>query len=75
MIVECPLQRVTSRAKLLEERGYRLFDICDPGYYFGKLTQVELVYLNESLYERFPSLDPWEFHDGALHTEEWQHNQ
>ena len=48
IIIECSLQRdnIFERFSLIRSLGYKLFDICDHGYYFNNLSIVDLVFIN-----------------------------
>jgi len=73
LIVEATLQTITEKITVASDLCMDLFDITDPGYYYGMLTQVELVFVSRNLKHRFPWLDPWKATNGALHPDHWQH--
>lgn len=62
IIIESSLNRrnVVSRIQLLESKGVRLWDICDPAYYYGQLSQVDLVFINERVRASDIRFRPWE---------------
>jgi FkbM family methyltransferase len=75
IIIECSLMRrnLLSRAELLERHGFRLWDICDNAYYFGQLSQVDLVFINEEIRARDIRFRPWEYSAGKVVWDRWQH--
>jgi len=76
LVIEASLGRrnLVSRIQLLETFGFRLFDICDPAYYFGQLSQVDLVFINESVRAAQIKFRPWEHAGGKVIWKQWQHN-
>lgn len=75
VIIEASIGRqdLCSRAAMLERCGFRMFDICDNAYYFGQLALVDLVMINNRLRDREIKFRPWQFTDGAVVWEKWQH--
>lgn len=63
-------KRITTLANL----GFRLFDMCDMGYYFGQLSQVDLVFINEKMRSGNKCFQPWAITDYKLEWEHWQHD-
>ena len=66
-------RNLLTRAELLEERGFRLWDICDHAYYYGQLSQVDLVFINEEVRGQDIRFRPWEYSAGKVVWERWQH--
>lgn len=74
VIIEASVGRgnLCSRAALLEKHGFRIFDICDNAYYFGQLSQVDLVMINERLRATEIRFRPWEYSSGKVVWSKWQ---
>ncbi len=49
VFLESPLTKISSRVKILETLGMRLFDITDICYYHNQLQQVDLVFVNSNI--------------------------
>ncbi len=75
IIIEASLGRrnVLSRLQLIEDLGYRLFDICDNAYYFGQMSQCDLVFINDKLRNEFIKFRPWERAKYKVDWKNWQH--
>jgi FkbM family methyltransferase len=58
VIVEAPLHTLTTRAQFLESHGFVLWNIVDLCYYYGNLSQVDLIFLSREL-KRKAAFDPW----------------
>jgi FkbM family methyltransferase len=58
VVIEAPLHTLSERCSVLEEAGLQLFDIVDMAYYFDTLAQVDLVFINPTVFER-PEFYPW----------------
>jgi FkbM family methyltransferase len=76
IIIEASLIRrnVISRAQLLESIGFRLWDICGNAYYFGQLSQVDLVFINEEFRGQNLDFQPWKKTRGLVDWDNWQSN-
>jgi FkbM family methyltransferase len=59
VIVEAPMASLVERANYLCARGFRLFEIVDLCYYYGFMSQVDLVFIRENLIASNPALQPW----------------
>lgn len=73
LIVECPLDLLHERVALADELGFDVFDITSPGYYFSKLSQVDLFFVNRSVKALEPSFNPWRQRGGVVDWENWHH--
>lgn len=75
IIIEASIGRqdLCKRAALLEELGFRIFDICDNAYYYGQLALVDLVMINNRLRNAEPKFQPWNWSEGKVHWAKWQH--
>lgn len=75
IVIEASIGRqdLCSRVGLLEQHGFRIFDICDNAYYYGQLALVDLVLINNRLREKEIKFRPWEFSDGKVVWNKWQH--
>jgi FkbM family methyltransferase len=60
VIVEAPLYELFARGKLLMEAGFCLFDVVDLSYYYGTLSQVDLVFVRQDLVQENADLRPWQ---------------
>jgi FkbM family methyltransferase len=59
LIVEATLDQFVERLNFVAARGFKLFDIVDPCYYYEMLSQVDLVFVAER-YAGEPAMRPWE---------------
>jgi FkbM family methyltransferase len=66
VFLESPVSKLSSRVRLLESLGMRLFDITDICYYHNQLQQVDLVFVNNRVvssdldfhpFKKFESID------------------
>lgn len=75
VIIETSIGRqdLCRRATLLEELGFRIFDLCDNAYYYGQLALVDIVMINNRLRAAELKFRPWEFSEGKVHWPKWQH--
>ena len=75
VVIEASLGRqdLFSRASMLEELGFRLFDICDHAYYFDQLALVDMVFINKRLRAGNFKFRPWEYSAGKVVWQNWQH--
>lgn len=75
VIIEASLGRrnVIQRIELIEALGFRLFDIADHGYYFGQMSQCDLVFINEYVRSSHIEFRPWEMTDYIVRWNRWQH--
>jgi FkbM family methyltransferase len=75
VIIEASLGRrnVISRLKMIEDLGYRLFDICDHAYYFHQMSQCDLVFINEAYRSQVIKFRPWELVKYKVQWKDWQH--
>ncbi|MCU0920787.1 MAG: FkbM family methyltransferase [Burkholderiaceae bacterium] len=73
--IEASLGRrdLCSRAALLEQHGFRIFDLCDHAYYYGQLALVELLMINNRLRASEIKFRPWDFSGGKVEWSKWQH--
>jgi len=69
-IVESTLAKVSGRIALVESMGMQLFDIAGNGYYFGQLSQVDLVFVSCKVVQENIAFRPWEKH-GKVIWEQW----
>lgn len=67
VVIEAPLTRgetavpkLMERATFLSESGFYLIDIGDFVYYYGLLSQVDLVFVSRGILEKNEDLRPWE---------------
>ena len=74
VVIEASLGRqdVSSRLRLLESIGFRLFDICDNAYFFDQLALVDLMFVNERLRQSEIKLRPWEVAGKKVVWKKWQ---
>jgi FkbM family methyltransferase len=75
IIIETSIGRqdLCRRAALLEQLGFRLFDLCDNAYYYGQLALVDLLLINNRLRAAELKFRPWEYSKGKVHWPKWQH--
>ncbi len=75
VIIESSIGRqdLCRRAALLEQLGFRIFDLCDNAYYYGQLALVDLVMINNRLRAAELKFRPWEYSEGKVHWPKWQH--
>lgn len=73
LIVECPLKLLPERVALADELGFDVFDITSPGYYYNKLSQVDVFFLNRALAAIEPSFNPWMQKGGVVDWGHWIH--
>lgn len=71
LIIESPLSKISSRINLIESLGMQLFDIAGNGYYFGQLSQVDLIFISSQVVKQNIEFRPWEKH-GKVIWEQWQ---
>lgn len=69
VIIEAPLGSLTSRVRLLEELGMRLFDITDMCYYFNQLQQVDLIFVNAAMVSGDLDFQPFAKHSPIVWSE------
>jgi len=60
VVVEAPLSTIVGRTGVLEQNGFQLFDIVDLSYYYGTLSQVDLVFVRQDIVNANEELRPWE---------------
>ncbi|MEM5882400.1 MAG: FkbM family methyltransferase [Candidatus Aenigmatarchaeota archaeon] len=60
VITEDGLSNPVTRAKMIENIGFRLFDICNRCYYFDQLSQVDHVLINQEIVKNCIEFRPWE---------------
>lgn len=74
VILEASVQRgnLLCRMQLMDELGFRVFDICDNAYYRGQLSCLDLVLVNESLHSKTVAYRPWEKSKGVVKWDDWQ---
>lgn len=75
VVLEASVQRnnVSRRILLMEDLGFRLFDICDNAYYFNQLSCMDLVFINERVRSQELKFRPWDYAKGKVFWEHWQH--
>jgi len=75
VIIETSIGRqdLCRRAALIEKLGFRMFDLCDNAYYYGQLALVDLVMINNRLRNAEPKFRPWQYSEGKVHWNKWQH--
>lgn len=71
LIIESPLSKISSRINLVESLGMQLFDIAGNGYYFGQLSQVDLIFISNQVVKNNIEFRPWEKY-GKVIWEQWQ---
>lgn len=59
VVIEATTDTLAERLNFLLARGFRLFDIIDQCYYYGVMSQVDLVLIAERFYVN-ANLRPWE---------------
>lgn len=59
-LIARPLPQIFLRTKYLLEQGFHLFDIVDLAYYRGSLSQVDLVFVRDDLFQTIDMLRPWQ---------------
>jgi FkbM family methyltransferase len=60
VVVEAPLSTILGRAEVLINEGFELFDIVDLSYYYGTLSQVDLIFVRRDVIAASKDLRPWE---------------
>jgi FkbM family methyltransferase len=65
-------QELCSHVGLLAKHGFRLFDLCDNAYYFGQLSMVGLVMINDRLRASEIRFRPWDYTAGKVVWPRWQ---
>lgn len=53
VVIEAPLGNLLSRSNWLINCGFRIFDIVDICYYDNQLWQVDLVFVNEKMMQKY----------------------
>lgn len=66
-------EHVAERTLTMKRKGFRIFDICDHAYYFGQLSQVDLIFINERLRNTNHKFQPWKQAGGKVIWRKWQH--
>jgi len=66
-------EQFANRILNLHKRGFRIFDICDPGYYYGQLSQVDVVFINNAVRRQIEKFCPWDISAGKVNWNKWQH--
>lgn len=69
IVTEAPVSQMIERARYLLDKGFRLFDIVDPAYYFGILSQVDLVFIRGDIVMNNDNLRPW--HTKPFSWDQW----
>jgi FkbM family methyltransferase len=59
VIVEATMRTLVERGAAIRALGFQLIDIVDLYYYYDTLSQVDLIFANDRLLDRFPALRPW----------------
>lgn len=59
VIIEATMATLVERMNAVAQKGFRPFDIVDHCYYHGVLSQVDLVFVAERLFDN-PNLRPWQ---------------
>jgi FkbM family methyltransferase len=59
LIVEAPIDTLAERRYLVLSKGFKLFDLVDQCYYFGVMSQVDMIFLSQKAFE-LPDLRPWQ---------------
>lgn len=75
VVIEVPVttKPFCSRIAALEQCGFSVFDICDNAYYFGQLSQVDVVMINNRLRDAELKFRPWQYSEGQVVWDKWQH--
>lgn len=58
VIIEAPLNVLPQRMNFLTSRGFVLWDIVDLAYYYDNLSQVDLIFINQTEKNK-PDFNPW----------------
>ncbi|MEA3545663.1 MAG: FkbM family methyltransferase [Thermodesulfobacteriota bacterium] len=69
IIIEAPLTKLTERAQYVEQQGFKLFDMVDLSYYYGTLSQVDLILVRNDLVGKIADLNPWK--TKKIHWDAW----
>jgi FkbM family methyltransferase len=59
LIVEAPVATLAERLNFVLSKGFKLFDFVDQCYYFGVMSQVDMIFLSQEA-AALPDLRPWE---------------
>jgi len=59
VIVEATVSSIVARAEVLQQSEFHLCDIVDLSYYYGTLSQVDLVFVRRDLVAASKDLCPW----------------
>jgi FkbM family methyltransferase len=59
LIVEAPINTLAERLNFVLSKGFQLFDFVDQCYYFGVMSQVDMIFLSEEALQ-LPELRPWQ---------------
>jgi FkbM family methyltransferase len=68
VVVEATLGTTLERAGFMKNNGFQLFDVVDPAYYYGVLSQVDLIFVRNDIWEQNDDLRPWQ-----TKTFDWEH--
>jgi FkbM family methyltransferase len=60
LIVETTVDKLREKLDFAESSGFRLIEIVDPCYYYGLLSQMDLILVNLDWVSRCPDLTPWQ---------------
>lgn len=58
VVLEVPITKLLGRVSLMEGVGFKCVDLVDPCYYKGALSQVDCIFVKNSLVRLF-AVDPW----------------
>lgn len=59
VIVESTIIRIGRFIEIMQKNNFKLFDIVDICYLRGQLSQVDLIFVNQSVSEKHAELDVW----------------
>lgn len=68
VVIEATVNTLLERAGFLRDSGFKLFDMVDNAYYYGVLSQVDLIFVRNDIWEQNDDLRPWQ-----TKTFEWQY--
>jgi len=68
VVIEAPLEKLSERLNFLMSKGFVLWDIIDLCYYHGNLSQVDLVFLQQTEKQK-KDFNPW--HNFKFKWSEW----
>lgn len=63
MVIESLVGSIGKIIKIMNKRGFKLWDICDLCYMRGQLSQVDLIFVNKKFFDnsKYPEITPRSF--------------